>query len=149
MFIYFREFDEPKKKKKKKAKKTSTKKAAPVEKASQPSESQKEEEEQQQPASKKNKKRKQQKTSSEDSIDSTESHSNDSIPRNAKKKKELSLTERLQQLEAELEEREGKAAEDIIVADLDDDVKSNVKKIYDIEKVLHGPEWYDLFFVGS
>lgn len=126
-----REFDEPKKKKKKKAKKASSnnKRAAAEKPADTASDPIKEE-----PEAKKSKKRKR-KTSSDDSVDSNESNSVDADHGASKKKKELSLTERLQQLEAELEEREGKAAEDINVADLDDDVKSNVRKVYEIDKV--------------
>jgi hypothetical protein len=64
--------------------------------------------------------------------------STDSIGSSIKKEKKetISLTERLQQLEAEIEEREGKA-EDVKMADEpeEDSKAGNVRRFYDIDKV--------------
>lgn len=49
------------------------------------------------------------------------------------KMKQVSLTERLQQLEAEIEAKEGK--EDVLMDALETDERTNVRKFYDIEKV--------------
>lgn len=57
----------------------------------------------------------------------------------ADKKKKLSLTERLQQLEQEIEEQEGRKVEDVsLVQDEDRKTGANVRRFYDIDKV-YGP----------
>lgn len=48
---------------------------------------------------------------------------------------ELSLTERLQQLEAEIEEREGKGLEDVAMNEVEETKSSGQRRFYDIEKV--------------
>ncbi len=130
LFVYYnREFDEPKKKKKKKKpKKSVLSKEGSSQAVGKILADDGQEATSQEPSlpKKRAKKRK------------PDESSTDSLQSGVKKGKResMSLTERLQQLEAEIEEREGKS-EDVKMGDEpEEDVKSgNVRRFYDIDKV--------------
>lgn len=134
-FVYsslFREFDEPKRRKKKKTKKPASKKA---DKEQQQQQQQSDKVDSSQPsltaAHKKDGERSRKRKNSFSDTPSLEA-------RKADKKvgSSTSLTERLQQLEAEIEEREGKL-DDVAMNDEPDDESKvgNVRRFYDIDKV--------------